>query len=94
MTPLTPTTRKAATMDTPKPPSKRWRLAIYPAYGGRTVDYASKRKAYDALNELHNDKADIGARVNIRYWESGGPVGGQWALYERAVITENGWEPA
>ena len=71
-------------------PSKRWRLIIHATYPASTKDYSSERKAYDALNALAADETtEVGAKVNIRHWENG-----QWALYERARITENGWEPA
>ncbi len=69
-----------------KPPSKPWRVIT----DASDTPYSSERKAYDALNALARiGAAAVGVKVTVRHWEHG-----QWALYERAVITENGWEPA
>ena len=71
---------------TPETPSKRWRLIV----GGVATDYTSEKQAYGHLNSLAAiGTAALGLRVTVHHWE-----GGQWRLYERAVITENGWEPA
>ena len=71
---------------TPKTPSKRWRLIA----GGVDTDYTSEKKAYDRLNNLAaTGTAALGLRITVHHWEDG-----QWRLYERARVTENGWEPA
>ena len=68
-----------------KKPSKPWRLIT----GGVTTDHTSESKAYDHLNTLAAiGTAALGLRITVHHWEDG-----QWVLYERAVITENGWEP-
>jgi len=67
-------------------PAKPWRVIT----GGVTTDYSSERKAYDALNALAAiGTAAIGVKVTVHHWENG-----RWALYERALITENGWDSA
>ena len=69
-----------------KRPSKRWRVIT----SAGPQDYTSERQAYDAINAIAAiGTAALGVRVTIQHWE-----GGQWVLYERAVITANGWEPA
>ena len=69
-----------------KRPSKRWRLIA----GGVVTDYTSESKAYGHLNNLAaTGTAALGLRIAVHHWEDG-----QWRLYERARITENGWEPA
>ena len=73
-------------MSTPKPPSKKWRVIT----AASTTDDTSEQKAYAELNALARiGTAAIGVRVTVHHWENG-----RWCLYERAVITENGWEPA
>jgi hypothetical protein len=73
-------------MTSSKTPSKPWRVIT----DANAADYSSERKAYDALNALARiGTAAIGVKVTVRHWEHG-----RWALYERAVITENGWESA
>ncbi len=86
MTPTTPTTtRKAATMSD-KQPSKRWRVIT----GGVVTPYTSEAKAYEHINNLAAiGTAALGLRITVEHWE-----GGRWVLYERARVTENGWEPA
>ena len=69
-----------------KKPSKPWRVIT----SAGPQDYTSERKAYDALNAIAAiGTAAIGVKVTIQHWENG-----RWGLYERARITENGWEPA
>ena len=68
-----------------RPPAKRWRITT----ASGTFSYTSERKLYEVLNDQVNRVASIGAKVDIHHLE-----GGRWVLYERAVITENGWEPA
>ena len=69
-----------------RPPSKPWRLIA----GGVTTDHTSEKKAYAHLNNLATaGTAALGLRITVHHW-----VSGTWVLYERAVITENGWEPA
>ena len=72
---------------TPAPkPSKRWRVETCAG----PQDYTSERKAYDAINAIAAiGAAAIGVKVTVHHWEDG-----LWVLYERAVITKNGWEPA
>jgi len=68
-----------------KAPAKRWRLIA----GGVATDYTSESKAYGHLNNLAaTGTAALGLRITIQHWENG-----RWGLYERARITENGWEP-
>ena len=75
---------------TTKTPAKRWRLVIHATCPASITDYSSEQKAWAALNAYAADKTTkVGAKVNVRHWENG-----EWALYERAVITKNGWEPA
>lgn len=78
-------------MDTPKPPSKRWRLVIHATDPASVRNFGSERKAYDALNAYAtaDESTEVGGKVDIRHWERG-----QWVLWESAVITENGWESA
>jgi hypothetical protein len=83
--PLIHVSSKGAPMTATKPPSKRWRITT----ADGTSSYTSERKLYDVLNDQVNRVASIGAKVDIHHLE-----GGRWVLYERAVITENGWEPA
>ena len=66
-------------------PSKRWRITT----ASGTFSYTSERKLYDVLNDQVNRVASVGAKVDIHHYE-----GIRWVLYERAVITESGWEPA
>ena len=70
----------------PKIPAKRWRVTT----SGSSDDYTSERKAYDRVNAFAAiGTAAIGLRVTVHHFEDG-----RWVLYERVVITENGWEPA
>ena len=72
---------------TPKTPSKRWRV-ITPE---RAAEFRGQQAAYDALNAYTADAnvATFGRLATVWHWEDG-----DWRLYERARITENGWEPA
>lgn len=73
-------------MTAPKKPSKPWRVTA----GGVATDHTSEKKAYGHVNDLAAiGTASLGLRIAVEHWESG-----RWVLYERAVITENGWEPA
>jgi hypothetical protein len=76
----------------PKTPSKRWRVETNSATGPSSVDYGSERKAYDAIIGLATSPGtvvNVGDRITVHHWERG-----QWVLWERIRITENGWEPA
>ena len=74
------------TTSKPKTPSRRWRVVT----ADSTVDYTSEKKAYGAVNSLAAiGTAALGLRITVYHWEDG-----RWGLYERATVTENGWEPA
>ena len=66
-------------------PSKPWRITT----PDTTTDYSSERRAYDDLTANAGWLADVGTKVDVHHLEDG-----RWVLYERAVITEGGWEPA
>jgi hypothetical protein len=73
-------------------PSKRWRVITDSATGGSSVDYRSRQAAYDATLDLAASPGtvvSIGDPITVKHWEDG-----RWVLYERAKVTENGWEPA
>ena len=69
-------------------PTKRWRVTA----SGVQTDYSSERGAYDYINSLAaTGTAAIGVRITIHHWNKDGA---RWELWERAVITSNGWESA
>jgi hypothetical protein len=73
-------------------PAKRWRVITDSATGGSSVDYSSEQAAYGAVNDLAANPGtvvSVGDPITIKHWE-----GGRWVLWERAKVTENGWEPA
>ena len=73
-------------MTAPKKPSKPWRVIA----GGVATDHTSEKKTCERLNNLAAiGTAALGLRITVEHWEDG-----RWILYERARVTENGWEPA
>jgi hypothetical protein len=73
-------------MTVPRKPAKPWRAIA----GGVPADFTSEKKTYDHINHLASiGGASLGLRITVEHWEDG-----RWVLYERAVITENGWESA
>lgn len=74
-------------MEPIRKPSKPWRVTYLRA----AISYRTERAAYDAINELAANAGggDVGKKFTIEHWERD-----QWSLYERGVLTGNGWEPA
>ena len=65
--------------------SKRWRISL----PDRELSYTSEAKLYAALNDTATRVAEVGVKFDVHHFENG-----RWVLWERGVITEEGWRDA